>query len=128
MNVRIEKKPAFKIVGAKQSFRNDTGENKVPDFWTYLPRATYDLIIAQAISEPTGMLGLCANFEGKNEFDYYIAVSSNKPTPAGLEEIKIPSSEYRRAKNSIPDLEVYFDYDFPKANFTYELWYPVIKE
>ena len=154
MNVRIEKKPAFKIVGAKQRFRNDTSENKVPDFWTHLPRATYDLIITQASSEPTGMLGLCANFDGKHEFDYYIAVSSNKPTPAGLEEIKIPeatwaifqgegdlielvnriwqkwfpSSGYRRAKNSIPDMEVYFDYDFPKANYTYELWYPVTKE
>ena len=37
MNVRIEKKPAFKIVGAKQTFRNDTGENKVPTFGRTYP-------------------------------------------------------------------------------------------
>ena len=39
-----------------------------------------------------------------------------------------PSSGYRRADNAIPDVEVYFDYDFPKDNYTYELWYPVVKE
>ena len=154
MNCRIERKPAFKIVGVKQTYRNDAIENKIPDFWTYLPKATYDLIISQANNEPTGMLGLCANFDGKHEFDYYIAVSSTKPTPEGLEEIEIPeitwatfegesdfmglinrvwqewfpSSGYRRADNVIPDIEVYYDYDFPKDNYTYELWYPVIKE
>ena len=154
MNCRIERKPAFKIVGVKQTYRNDAIENKIPDFWTYLPKATYALIISQANNEPTGMLGLCANFDGKHEFDYYIAVSSTKPTPEGLEEIEIPettwatfegesdfmglinrvwqewfpSSGYRRADNVIPDIEVYYDYDFPKDNYTYELWYPVIKE
>jgi len=154
MNCRIEKKPAFKIVGVKQTYRNDANENKVPDFWTNLPKETYNQMISLANNAPTGMLGLCANFDGKHEFDYYIAVSSTNPTPKGLEEIKIPettwaifagesdfmglvnrvwqewfpSSGYRRAANIIPDMEVYFDYDFPKANFTYELWYPVVKE
>lgn len=39
-----------------------------------------------------------------------------------------PSSGYGRADNNIPDVQVYFDYDFPKENYRYELWYPVVKE
>ena len=154
MKCRVEKKPAFKVVGVKKSFRNDTEENLVPYFWSDLPKETYDLIIKQAGGEPKGMLGLCSDFDGEHEFDYYIAVSTTNSAVQGLEEIRIPeitwaifeaegtipelinrvwqewfpSSGYRRADNSFPDIEVYFDYDFPKENYNYELWYPVVKE
>lgn len=154
MKCRIEKKPAFKAVGAKKSFRNDTGENLIPIFWRDLPKETYDKIIEQTGGEPKGLLGLCANFDGKHQFDYYIAVSTKNSDIQSLEEVQIPeatwaifeadgalmdllsriwqewfpSSGYRRADESIPDIEVYFDYDFPKENYTYELWYPVVKE
>lgn len=143
MKCRIEKKPAFKVVGVKNSFRNDAEENLIPHFWRDLPQETYDRIIKQSGCEPKGLLGLCANFKG-NEFDYYIAVSTVNSDVQDLEEIKIPeatwaifeaegtimellnriwqewfpSSGYKRAGNSIPDVEVYFDYDFPKENYS----------
>lgn len=40
----------------------------------------------------------------------------------------LPSSGYRRAEESVPDIEVYPEPDMPKANFKYELWFPVVKE
>lgn len=154
MKCRIEKKPAFNVAGVKRTFRNDTEENQIPYFWRDLPQETYDKIISQSGGEPKGLLGLCANFNGEHEFDYYIAVSTKSSDAEGLDMIQIseaawaifeaegtlmelnnriwkewfPSSGYRRADNSIPDVEVYFDYDFPKENYTYELWYPVVKE
>lgn len=154
MKCRIEKKPAFNVVGVKKSFRNDMEENLIPHFWRDLPQEIYDKIIKQAGDEPKGLLGLCANFDGEHQFDYYIAVSTKNSDVEGLDRIQIPettwaifeaegtlmellnriwkewfpSSGYRRADNSIPDVEVYFDYDFPKENYTYELWYPVVKE
>ncbi len=126
----------------------------IPDFWRDLSQETYDKIIEQAGGEPQGLLGLCANFDGMHEFDYYIAISTKNTEVEGLDRIQIPeatwaifqaegtfmelinriweewfpSSGYRRADNSIPDIEVYFDYDLPKENYTYELWYPVVKE
>ncbi len=154
MKCRIEKKEAFKVVGVKKTFRNDAEENLVPQFWSDLPQSTYDEIIKQSNGEPKGLLGLCADFNDEHTFDYYIAASTKNSNVQGLEQIDIPeatwavfeaegammelinriwgewfpSSGYRRADNAIPDVQVYFDYDFPKENYRYELWYPVVKE
>ncbi|MFM9329710.1 AraC family transcriptional regulator [Paenibacillus mesotrionivorans] len=154
MKCRIEKKPAFKVAGVKKTFQTNAVENRVPAFWGELPRETYNKIIAQSGGKPEGMMGLCADFDGGHQFNYYIAVSTVNDNVGDLETIEIPeatwaifeaegglmelvnrvwqewfpSSGYRRADNSIPDVEVYFDYDFPKEKYTYELWYPVIKE
>lgn len=154
MKCRIEKKPSFKIMGAKKVFYNSAQENLIPMFWRDLPKETYDKIIRQATGEPKGLLGVCANFDGEHQFDYYIAVSTANSQVPGLDELPVPeatwavfegegalmdlvnriwqewfpSSGYRRADNSIPDVEVYFDYDFPKEDYTYELWFPVVKE
>lgn len=154
MKCRIEKKGAFKVVGVKKTFRNDSVENLIPDFWRDLPQETYEKIIKQSNGEPKGLIGLCTDFDGEHTFDYYIAASTKNDKVEDLDQIDIPeatwaifeaegkmmelihriwqewfpSSGYRRADNSIPDIEVYFDYDFPKENYTYELWYPVVKE
>ena len=153
MKVRIEKKPAFSVVGIKKTFRNDT-ENILPNFWGETPKETYDKLRSLSDSEPKWFVGLCSDFDGTREFDYYIAVAStqNAPTdffkydvPAATWAILekdgdfmslanrfwkewLPSSGYRRADESIPDVEIYPDYDMPKENFNYVLWYPVVKE
>ena len=154
MKCRIEKKPAFQVVGVKKTFRNDAVENLVPNFWSELPQETYAKLKMLSNGEPKGMIGLCANFDDEHTFDYYIAVSTKNSNVEGFDMISIPeatwaifeaegtilelvnriwkewfpSSGYRRADNSIPDIESYFDYDFPKENYTYEIWYPVVKE
>lgn len=154
MKVRIENKPAFTVVGLKRQFRNNAVVNLIPDFWSNTPQATYELLLSLMNTEPQGFIGLCADFDGKHEFDYWIAAATTKEVPEGLGiyEVKaatwaileqegnlmelanrfwiewLPSSGYRRADERIPDIEVYPERDMPKPNFKYELWFPVIKE
>jgi len=110
--------------------------------------------LSVANSEPKGFIGMCADFDGEHEFNYYIAVFSAIKAPDGFEKYDVPaatwailekdgelaelhsrfweewlpSSGYRRAGVAIPDIEVYPDADMPKENFNYELWFPVVKE
>jgi len=154
MKVRIEKKPAFTVVGIKKTFRNDSVVNLIPEFWGSTPKETYDKLLSLANTEPNGFVGACADFDGKHEFDYYIAVATTHNAPDGFVKYDVPaatwailerdgdllelstrfwkewlpSSGYRRAGANIPDVEVYPDTDMPKANFNYELWFPVVKE
>lgn len=154
MRVRIEKKPAFSVVGIKKTFRNDTTENLLPQFWGNTPKETYDKLLSIANTELRTFIGLCADFDGKNEFDYYIAVATTSDAPDGYAKYDVPvatwailekdgdlmelharfwkewlpSSGYRRADENIPDIEVYPDTDMPKENYNYELWFPVVKE
>jgi len=154
MKCRIEQKPAFSVVGIKKTFRNDTTENMIPAFWGETPKATYDQLCAMANGEPKWFVGVCADFDGSPEFDYYIAVATTQKVPEGFHKYDVPaatwailekdgdlmglanrfwtewlpSSGYRRADESIPDIEVYPDRDMPKENYNYELWYPIVKE
>ena len=154
MKVRIEKMPSFTVVGIKKTFRNDAVVNRIPDFWSDTPKEIYEKLISLGNSKPKGFIGLCADFDGVNTFDYYIAVSTTHPVPEGFVQYKIPaatwailerdgdlwdlhtrfwqewlpSSGYRRAKETIPDIEVYPDVDMPKENYNYELWFPIVKE
>ncbi|WP_105620112.1 AraC family transcriptional regulator [Vallitalea okinawensis] len=156
MKCKIETKPAFSVVGIKKKFRNDMeGDHHIPNFWRETPQETYDKILSLADSEPKGLLGLCANFDG-HEFDYFIAASTTNDPLQDLEKLEIPaatwvifeqegtipalinrfwnewlpSSGYRRAKVEFPDIEVYKKEIWDKDNFnsTYELWFPVEKE
>ena len=85
MKVRIEKKPAFSIVGIKKKFRNDAVVNLIPEFWGGTTKETYNKLLSIANSVPKGFIGMCADFDGKHEFDYYIAVSSTSKAPEGFE-------------------------------------------
>ncbi|MDR0490446.1 MAG: effector binding domain-containing protein, partial [Oscillospiraceae bacterium] len=116
-------------------------------------KESYDTLRSLANAEPKWFVGLCADFEGSNEFDYYISVATTNEVPEGFTQYKVPaatwailekdgdlmnladrfwtqwlpSSGYKRAGENIPDIEVYPDVDMPKENYNYELWYPVVK-
>ena len=154
MKVRIEKKPAFSVVGIKKTFRNDATENLIPAFWSETSKDTYDTLRSIANTDLKWFIGLCADFEGSHEFDYYIAAATTNDAPDGFVKYDVqaatwailekdgafmdlharfwkewlPSSGYRRAAETVPDIEVYPDVDMPKANYNYELWFPVVKE
>jgi AraC family transcriptional regulator len=154
MKVRIEQKPAFMVAGIKRTFRNDAETNRIPDFWGETPKETYETLLSLMDTQPQGFIGVCADFDGKHEFDYYIAAATTQAAPAGMETYKVkaatwaileqdgalmelagrfwkewlPSSGYRRAGEDTPDIEVYPERDMPKPNYKYELWFPVVKE
>ena len=154
MKARIEKKPAFTVVGVKKPFRNDAEENHIPAFWSETPQETYNTLRSIANGQPEGFIGLCTDFDGLHSFNYYIAVATTEQAPEGfsvytvpaatwvileqegdLMELNtrfwqewLPSSGYQRADETIPDVEVYPQADLPKENFMYELWFPVVKK
>jgi AraC family transcriptional regulator len=154
MKVRIEQKPAFTVAGIKRTFRNDAETNMIPDFWCEAPKETYETLLSLMDTQPEAFVGVCADFNGKHEFDYYIAAATTQTAPAGMETYKVkaatwaileqdgplmelagrfwkewlPSSGYRRAGEDVPDVEVYPERDIPKPNYKYELWFPVVKE
>jgi AraC family transcriptional regulator len=154
MKVRIETKPSFTVAGIKKMFRNDSVVNLVPNFWSETPQATYDTLLSLMDTSPKGLIGLCADFDEQHEFDYWIGAVTTKAIPEGMLAYQVkactwaileqegdlmelverfwkewlPSSGYRRAEQTIPDIEVYPEADLPKPNFNYELWFPIVKE
>lgn len=155
MEYRIVKKDAFRIVGRKESLSKDVEEcfQMVPQMWQ---RAAQEGVLPRIIplmeGEPTGVLGVSAC--GGDEWEYYIAVATEKEAPVGLSEYTVPagtwavfpgtgampraiqelekrvvtewlpSSGYEYADR--PDMEVYLEPDPAKARF--EVWVPVVKK
>ena len=97
MNYKIEEKEAFRIVGAKRSFKGEMGESMiaVPQFWMETAHAgSIPRMMALMDSEPFGVLGVSVgdwSAGAQSEFDYYIAVSSKQPLPDGMAEYQVPA-------------------------------------
>lgn len=158
MNYRIEQRAAFKIVGVKEHFLFNLEENfaGVPLFWRKVAQeGMVPQIMAQMNREPFGLLGVCTCMDGK-DFDYYIAVATDKETPADMVEYTVPectwaifecvgpmpsaiqnlqkrivsewlpTSGYEYA--NAPDIEVYFEGDQQADDYRCEVWLPVMKK
>lgn len=158
MNYKIETKDAFRIVGVKKTFPMAVEENfsEVPAFWH---ETTQDGIIPRLCAlmdrPPFGILGICTCMSG-SDFDYYIAVASDKPAPQDLVEYEVPActwaifqcvgpmpeaiqqlqkrivsewlpgSGYEYA--DAPDIEVYGEGDQSAPDYRCEAWLPVVKK
>lgn len=91
MNVRIEERPAFKVVGIKEEVSLIDGENlrEIPKFWE---RVNLDGIASEITNlstiEPRGLLGICTNIRDQ-KMDYWIAVATTEATPLEFEEVVI---------------------------------------
>ncbi len=158
MNYRIEKKEAFKIVGVKEHYAMAVEEcfESVPLFWQ---KSTQSGIISDLCTlmnkEPFGILGVSTCMDGQ-EFDYYIAVATDKQTPDGMAEYIVPectwavfesigamptaiqelqkriltewlpTSGYEYA--NAPDIEVYYEGNQKADDYKCEVWLPITKK
>lgn len=158
MNYRIEKRDAIRIVGLREHYTGGIEESfaKVPLQWQ---KAYTEGITPQLCSimnrEPFGVLGVSTEAAAQ-EFDYYIAVATDREVPKGLHEYTIPectwaifecigpmpaaiqnlqkriisewlpSSGYEYA--NAPDIEVYFEGDIASEDYRCEVWLPVVKK
>lgn len=154
MNYRIETKEAFRIVGKSWPLNKEIEQNflEVPQMWQEaVEDGTIEKIISLMNSQPQGVLGVSACSD-KEQWRYYIAVSSSADIDDSLEEYMIPecmwaifygsgtgksiqelerrvvtewlpTSGYEFTEG--PDVEVYFQ---PNPSDTrYEVWIPVRK-
>ena len=158
MNYRIETRDAIRIVGPKRHYKMDVEGNfaEVPLFWQETAQAGIVPRLCELMNrEPSGILGVCGNMDSK-EFDYYIAVASDKPVPEDMSEYVVPActwaifesvgampkaiqelqtrivsewlpvSGYEYA--DAPDIEVYFEGDQSSPDYRCEAWLPVTKK
>lgn len=156
MNYRIEKKDAFRIVGMAKPMYREVEKNfeVVPLMWQeaattgLLPR-----LVSMMNGQPQGVLGVCGCGD-KEDWRYFIAVSTSQEVPEGMEEYMVPAltwaifpgegicpqaiqeleqrivtewlptSGYEYGNG--PDVEVYLSPDPGEAKF--EVWIPVVKK
>ena len=158
MDYKIIHKDAFKIVGHKRHYAGSVEEcfQQVPLFWGEAHANGWIPPLCPLMDgEPMGVLGVSA-CQKPHDFDYFIAVATNKDTPEGLSEYVVPActwavfesvgpmpgaiqalqkrivtewlpnSGYEYA--DAPDIEVYGPGDQSAADYRCEVWLPVVKK
>ena len=158
MNYRIEKKEAFRIVGAKKHFELNIEENfkEVPQFWgEVFQNGMFFEISKLSNQEPLGVLGVSTCMNGK-DFDYYIASATDKSIPQNMYEYMVPATTWAIFEcigpmpNAIqelqkriitewlptsgyeyadaPDIEVYPVGNINSPEYKCEVWLPITKK
>ena len=154
LSYRIETKDSFRIVGASFPLDKEIENNfiAVPQMWQNAAiNGTFEKITPLMNNQPMGVLGVsvCNN---KEEWQYFIAVSSSIDTDNSLDEYIIPACTWaifsgigtgisiqeleRRIItewlptsgfefDNAPDIEVYLNPD--PNNTQYEVWLPIRK-
>ncbi len=158
MNYKIEQKEAFRIVGVRERLEMEMegAFARVPMFWQETIQAGMIPKILEMHSQPPyGLLGISSGMNN-TEFDYYIAVASDKPAPQGMCEFEVPActwavfecigsmpqaiqelqkriitewlptSGYEYA--NAPDIEVYTEGDQQSPSYRSEVWLPVVRK
>lgn len=158
MNYRIEKKDAFRIVGAKDHMEFDVEKSfgRTPQFWAEtMQSGMFGAICELSNKQPYGILGVSTCMNGK-DFDYYIACSTDKSVPDNMFEYEVPSATWaifecigpmptaiqELQKRIItewlptsgyeyanaPDIEVYPEGDPQSKDYRTEVWLPITKK
>ncbi|MCI9264571.1 MAG: AraC family transcriptional regulator [Oscillospiraceae bacterium] len=152
MNYRTEEKAAFRIVGISHPLDKEIEKNfaAVPQMWqSAAANGTLERLLPLMTGQPMGVLGVSA-CNDKEEWRYFIAVSSSSHMEEPLEEYVVPACTwaiFSGADSGIsiqeleqriitewlptsgyefadaPDIEVYLDPD--PSNTRYEVWLPV---
>ena len=94
IDYRIEEKESFRLVGIKETIRNDGIYNfqRVPVMWSEVKQnGMVQKIFELSNGKPWGVMGACANYSD-DKFDYYIASSSNEQTLNDMVELIVEKS------------------------------------
>ncbi len=154
LNYRMEEKTAFRIVGVSHPLDQEVENNfvTVPKMWQNAAmNGTLEKITPLMNSQPMGVLGVSV-CNDKEDWRYFIAVSSSADTGDSLEEYMVPACTWAIFNGSgtgisiqeleqrivtewlptsgfefdnAPDLEVYLNPD--PNNMQYEVWLPIRK-
>lgn len=101
MNYRIEKNPGFSAAGFKNCVNTDHAFNSIPKIWQEarmngIGDKLLGLMSENSEKVPNGILGILSGGDwGKNDtFFYYLAVPYEKETPADMEKLTFPESQW----------------------------------
>ncbi len=154
LNYRIEEKAAFRIVGISYPLDKEIENNfaAVPQMWQNAAiNGIFEKITPLMNKEPMGVLGVSV-CNDKEEWRYFIAVSSSADPDTSLDEYVVPACKWAIFNGSgtgisiqeleqrivtewlpasgfefdnAPDIEVYLNPD--PNNMQYEVWLPIRK-
>ena len=153
MDIKIEKKQAFKVVGYNEQ---DINSSLCPNVWNKL----YEKYSHEELAElgKGESVGLCHDVESPDRINYmagYIATDVEKAKDMGLEVLEVDEAEYAVVEltgkvpecihagwkylmevffpehgyihSGKPDFEYYFKGDMYSPDYKMELWVPVMK-
>lgn len=157
MNVRIEERPAFKVVGIKREISSIDGANlhEIPKLWERVNTdGTANKMMDLSNIEPGGLLGICTNVK-EQTMDYWVAIATTKSAPPEFEELVIESqiwaifdvigplptaiqeawkfvfSEWLPNSDYLhgdgPEVEWYASGDTKAEDYFCEIWIPIMK-
>lgn len=115
LEFRIEKKDAFRVVGVVTSttMENNAAMIDIPALWKKVIQQGKHLEITGLMNQhPFGLIGISVyNTDTKDpkKFDYYIACSSDKETPANMVEYNVPAATWAVfpcKRTEISDIEI----------------------
>lgn len=153
MDIKIEKKQAFKVAGYNEQ---DINSSLCPNVWNKL----YEKYSHEELAElgKGESVGLCHDVESPDRINYmagYIATDVEKAKDMGLEVLEVDEAEYAVVEltgkvpecihagwkylmevffpehgyihSGKPDFEYYFKGDMYSPDYKMELWVPVVK-
>lgn len=106
---RIERHPAFRVVGIKETVNVIEAEHepRIPQIWKELAsNGELEQISSLENQEPHGMLGVCADLdEESGVMNYYAAAASDAPAPEGMAVLEIEANTWAifEAAGDMPD-------------------------
>lgn len=158
MKYKIEKKSAFRVLGAKKEMSEEVEQNfvEVPKFWNELAvSGKINNIISHMSNEFPGVLGISAGFSSipDDELAYYVAVAS-EDDDSDLISYKVPECTWAifsgngTMPKAIQELEVRIvtewlpssGYEYGQGpdierylnqnpeNSEFEVWIPIVKK
>ena len=108
LQYRIEQKPAFRVVGYKETVSMVDGENfrRIPKIWEEFPAQKYHALETRMNPAQPGMFGVIDMGEKPDELVYWIAVNSDS---ADLEDwmsaMEVPVVSYAVFETSMKELQ-----------------------
>lgn len=102
MSIKLEKKPAFTVVGMKYHGKGQSP--KIPELWGEFMQRVSEI---SNRSNENLCYGAEDNYnETTNEFDYLacVEVSQVEDLPAGMEQWQIPANTYAIFPTTLPDI------------------------
>ena len=153
MDIKIEKKQAFKVAGYNEQ---DINSSLCPNVWDKLyEKYSHEELEGLGKGES---VGLCHDVEGPDRINYmagYIATDVEKAKAMGLEVLEVDEAEYAVVEltgkvpecihagwkylmevffpehgyihSGKPDFEYYFEGDMHSSDYKMELWVPLVK-
>jgi len=97
MQYRIVEKDSFEVVGVKESFSWENGENLIgiPKMWKKAHgEGIVDTLVEVNDGAIKGILGVCFDPLSNGEIDYWVAAASKSKKLENLESLTIPASKW----------------------------------